>query len=204
MCMSQCDWIEWVLVLVRAQAMPLHKPYTIKIQNKIQCVSQPIREEINDITSGWVHYLMYGITTPPQSICLLLSYNPLGNMGPAIVKAVCCLDLDPCARAHGHPWTGPTSSGGSVFPLPSSHKTSSHWCNVRWGRLDSREYTSTPCIGNFSGKGPCPSSCPLKRCRLNQENWGSGSSFEPFRAWTPPGCWQGLHAPCNIYVIVKA
>ena len=35
-----------------------------KIQNRIQCMSQPIRSKSNDLMSGWVPYLMQDILHP--------------------------------------------------------------------------------------------------------------------------------------------
>ena len=59
-----------------------------KIQNRIQCKSQPIRRESNDLLSGCVPYLMQDIATPPQPVTLLFLHNLLGYMGPTIVKPV--------------------------------------------------------------------------------------------------------------------
>ena len=64
-------------------------------------MSQPIRSESDDLMSGCMLHLMQDITTPPQPVTLLLLHNQLGYMGPAIVKPVFCLELDPRARALG-------------------------------------------------------------------------------------------------------
>ena len=163
---------------------------TIRIQNRTPCVSQPIRSESSDLMSGCVQYLMQGITTPPQPVSFLLSYNLLQYVGPTIVKPALCLDLDPWAGAHGPLWTGPILSGGSVSPLPSIYKTSSHLCDIRWGSLDGREYTPIPCIG----KGvPFPTSIgggvgSMGELGLRQLIW-------TIQSHTPPGHGQGCMSP---------
>ena len=125
-------------------------------------MSQPIRDERDNITSGWVPYLMQDITTPPQSICLLLFINLLGNMGSTTVKAV---PVWIWINRQGHvafSHQGLFCLGVWIPLLVSSYKTLSLMCDIRWGRLDSREYTSTPCIRNFSGKGSCLPSYPWR------------------------------------------
>ena len=51
--------------------------------------------------------------------------------------------------------------GVSVHLLSKLYKTLSHLHDIRRGKLDSREYTSTPCIRNFSGRGSGPALTPF-------------------------------------------
>ena len=102
-----CDWFVWVGISASMGRgpgpMPFLAPMVISdqwIKNLAKSVSQPIRDESDDITSGWAYYLMQDITTTPKPLCLLLFKNLLRNMGLTTVKAVLCLDLDKQALAY--------------------------------------------------------------------------------------------------------
>ena len=60
-------------------------------------MSQPIRSESDDLTSGCVPYLVLGITIPIHPVLVLLLINLLGYKGPTIVKPVLYLELGPRA-----------------------------------------------------------------------------------------------------------
>ena len=88
---------------------------------------------------------------PPHLTSILLPYNLLGNMGPAIVKPVLCLDLDPWARA----------------PLLSNFKTKMETQLFYFSpliaiinKLDSRRVLSVGPILSGGGVPPLPS--PIK------------------------------------------
>ena len=115
---------------------------------------------------------MQDITTPPWSIGLLFFTNLLGNMGLTIIKVTPCPDLDQQVRACDLFWSGTILLGCKGLPLSGLHKIRSHMSDVRKGNLDSRGYTSTPCIRNFSGKGSHPASCPLGRRRFRSGELG--------------------------------
>ena len=134
------------------------------------------------------------ITTPPQPVTLLFLHNQLGYMGPTIIKPVLCLELDPWARALGQLCIETTLPGGGAPSCPSP------WSDISRGRLDSRVYTSTPCIRNFSGKGSCPTQCPPEGCRLQLPYWSSRSSFRPSRVQAYSGHEQGQAPSIQVYL----
>ena len=134
---------------------------TSKFKDSVLCVSQPIRDESDDIMSGWVQYLMQAIITPPQSVCLLSLHNLLWNMGSITVKAVPCLIWTNRQGPVAFSTIGLFGTSGGVPLLASPRKNLSLTCDVRRGRLDSMKNTSTPGIRNFSGCcAPVPTMLP--------------------------------------------
>ena len=64
------EW-NWVSLCVQVLALHLQCLWlfaTNKFKKSVLCVSQPIKDERNNMMSGRVQYVMHGITTPSQSI----------------------------------------------------------------------------------------------------------------------------------------